>query len=72
METDFLLRDEIPQQCRVWSPCGENGALNINCQTRINSTSGEPIIWGNDSVDLKMKYIIRLEWRKCTKAISGL
>jgi hypothetical protein len=41
LDSDYLLHDEADSTSVVWSPCGANGALNINSQLRLTSTDPE-------------------------------
>ncbi|WEW61518.1 hypothetical protein PRK78_007008 [Emydomyces testavorans] len=64
---DFLLHDQADSASTVWSPCGENGALNINSQVRLASAerAARGVIT-NDSLDASFKQIVHFRWQNCT------
>ncbi|KAN0073205.1 protein of unknown function (DUF4360) domain containing protein [Elaphomyces granulatus] len=69
LSQDYLLHDELLQTSLIWSPCGQEGLLNINSQVRLDK---EPSAKANaagqltvDSVDLKVRVIYGIQWRKC-------
>ncbi|EER29982.1 hypothetical protein D8B26_007256 [Coccidioides posadasii str. Silveira] len=65
---DFLLHDEAENTSTVWSPCGANGALNINSQIRLTSSDRNAQgIMTNDSLDASFKQIVHFRWRECTE-----
>ncbi|KAI1914034.1 hypothetical protein LOZ53_000495 [Ophidiomyces ophidiicola] len=65
---DFLVHDEADSASTVWSPCGANGALNINSQIRLNSADNKARgIMTNDSLDASFKQIVHFRWQECTK-----
>ncbi|EEP78681.1 predicted protein [Uncinocarpus reesii 1704] len=67
-DDDFLLHDEAENSSTVWSPCGTNGALNINSQIRLNSSNRQARgIMTNDSLDASFKQIVHFRWQECTK-----
>lgn len=66
MDRDYLLHDEAPSASTIWSPCGANGALNINTQVRLTSTNKKATgILTNDSLDASFRQIVHVRWREC-------
>jgi len=64
---DYLITDTIPFSSQVQSPCGQEGALNINTQIRLDN-SGNPQGSGQmttDSIDGKVQLKYGLAWKKC-------
>ncbi|KAM5443274.1 hypothetical protein MferCBS31731_001595 [Microsporum ferrugineum] len=67
LDKDYILHDEANQTSTVWSPCGANGALNINSQVRLTATDRNARgILTNDSVDTSFKQIVHVRWQQCT------
>jgi len=64
---DYLLTDTIPFDSVVWSPCGSDGALNINSQIVV-SNSGNKQGQGElttDSIDGKVTFQYGIQWQTC-------
>jgi len=64
---DYLITDTIPFSSQVWAPCGQEGALNINTQIRVDN-SRAPRAQGQlttDSIDGKVELKFGLAWRNC-------
>jgi len=63
---DYLKHDEAGIESRVWSPCGEQGMLNVNSQVRIIpfNTNAENLMTV-DSTDVKFAQLLYFQWRKC-------
>jgi len=64
---DYLITDSIPFSSQVWAPCGQEGALNINTQSRVDN-SRAPNAQGQlttDSIDGKVTLKFGLAWRNC-------
>lgn len=62
----FRRLDAVPDESRVWSPCGANGILNANL--RISLTSGLSNATGLISLaDRSRRYNagLRLDWKRC-------
>ncbi|KAK2760383.1 hypothetical protein FQN54_002453 [Arachnomyces sp. PD_36] len=67
-DDDFLLHDEAASTSTVWSPCGENGALNINSQLRLTTTDPEASgQMANDSLDTSFRQVVHVKWQECTE-----
>ena len=69
LSQDYLLHDQLQQSSLVWSPCGQEGLLNINSQVRLDkeptaktTAAGQLTV---DSVDLKVRIVYQLQWRQC-------
>ncbi|KAL9115906.1 MAG: hypothetical protein Q9227_000274 [Pyrenula ochraceoflavens] len=68
MSQDYLIHDEAQSASLVWSPCGQEGLLNINSQVRLSSTvSGASGVLTTDSVDAKFTQVLYVKWQTCTK-----
>jgi hypothetical protein len=64
---DYLITDTIPFSSQVLSPCGQDGALNINTQIRVDN-SANPSAHGQlttDSIDGKVELKFGLAWKQC-------
>ncbi|EQL32629.1 hypothetical protein BDFG_05174 [Blastomyces dermatitidis ATCC 26199] len=69
MDKDYLLHDETDHTSIVWSPCGANGALNINSQIRLTSGNRNARgVLSTDSIDASVKQIVHVRWQKCKQA----
>ncbi|KAF2010550.1 hypothetical protein BU24DRAFT_427665 [Aaosphaeria arxii CBS 175.79] len=65
---DYLKHDEADSTSIVWSPCGASGALNINSQVRLQSSSSSATgLLTTDSTDLKFAQVVYVQWQKCNK-----
>jgi hypothetical protein len=67
--SDYQIRDLLPLNALVWSPCGAQRALNINSSVRVINNSGNPDARGamtTDSIDGKVTHIYGLQWRRCS------
>jgi hypothetical protein len=67
---DYLKQDKVEQASTVWSPCGAEGALNINSQIRLTSDSSNTKATGlltTDSIDAKFTQVLYLQWATCKK-----
>jgi hypothetical protein len=67
MDKDYLITDTVPFDSTVWSPCGKDGALNINTQVRVDNSgrSGGQGQLTTDSIDGKVSFVFGMSWRKC-------
>ena len=66
MDKDYLLHDEADSTSVVWSPCGENGALNINSQIRLTSTNERARgLLTADSLDASFRQLVHIKWQEC-------
>jgi hypothetical protein len=65
---DYLKTDKVDQASTVWSPCGAEGALNINSQIRLTASDKKSQgLLTTDSLDAKFTQILHLQWQKCEK-----
>lgn len=68
-DQDYLLHDEADSTSIVWSPCGQNGALNINSQVRLTSTNSNATgLLTTDSLDASFRQIVHVRWQPCVRA----
>lgn len=68
MEGNYLKHDEIDAGTTVWSPCGEQGILNVKSETRIVPfTSTGLNLLTVDTVDAKFTQKYFVQWQKCDK-----
>ncbi|KAK2747097.1 hypothetical protein FQN57_002352 [Myotisia sp. PD_48] len=68
LDKDYTLHDETDHTSTVWSPCGANGALNINSQLRLSTTDRKARgMLTNDSLDASFKQVVHVRWQKCEK-----
>ena len=66
MDADYLVHDQAISTSTIWSPCGANGALNINSQVRvIGSSSNLNGLMTTDSVDTKFTQVVYFNWQTC-------
>jgi hypothetical protein len=66
--SDYQIRDSLPLNALVWSPCGAQRALIINSSVRVANNSGNPDARGamsTDSIDGKVTHIYGLQWQRC-------
>jgi hypothetical protein len=67
VDKDYLITDTIPFDSVVWSPCGTDGALNINAQVRLDNSknrNGQGQMT-TDSTDGKVEYKLGFQWQRC-------
>jgi hypothetical protein len=68
---DYTITNKLEDSSLVWSPCGEEGLLNINAQVQVNTQPGASSTAAGqltvDSVDTKVTQIYSVQWRPCTK-----
>ncbi|KAK6521388.1 hypothetical protein TWF506_001608 [Arthrobotrys conoides] len=62
---DYSFTDNVDHTTNVWSPCGQEGLLNINSQVRITGDMNQNGMLTTDSIDGKFKQILALSWRRC-------
>ncbi|OAX82828.1 hypothetical protein ACJ72_02820 [Emergomyces africanus] len=68
MDKDYLLHDETDHATTVWSPCGTNGALNVNSQIRLSSSDRNARgVLTTDSIDASFRQIVHVRWQRCNK-----
>ena len=68
----YTKQDSIETTSTIWSPCGNNGILNIN--NRISLTSKNSSAAGelsNDDATVAFTQQLHVAWRKCTGSSSG-
>jgi hypothetical protein len=67
-DEDYLKTDVFGVESTVWSPCGDEGMLNINSAIQLSPLDSEKrALLTSESTDLKFKQIQYLQWRKCHK-----
>ncbi|KAH8681777.1 hypothetical protein BX600DRAFT_544282 [Xylariales sp. PMI_506] len=65
-DDNYLKTDELGLQSTVWSPCGEEGLLNINSEVRITPlSSDDSALMTVDSTDLSFTQVHYLQWQEC-------
>jgi hypothetical protein len=63
---NYLKTDQFGIESTVWSPCGQEGLLNINSEVRLTPLdSNAAALLTVDSTDLKFTQIHYLQWQKC-------
>jgi Domain of unknown function (DUF4360) len=60
---DYQIRDTLGLEALVWSPCGDQRALNINSSVRLENHSGNPNARGMMSA---VEHMYSLQWRRCS------
>lgn len=73
MEGTYLKHDEVDAGSTVWSPCGEQGMLNIKSEVRIVPMSATGLnLLTVDTIDAKFTQKYYVQWQKCpTKGVPG-
>lgn len=64
---DYQIRDTLGLNAVVWSPCGQQRALNINTQVRVDNArnrAGSGLMT-LDSIDGALRHIYGISWRRC-------
>jgi hypothetical protein len=68
LEGNYLKHDEVDAGSTVWSPCGEQGMLNIKSEVRIVPMTAKGLnLLTVDTVDAK--YYV--QWQKCEGKNGG-
>lgn len=68
MEGSYLKHDEVDAGSTVWSPCGEQGMLNLKSEVRIVPMAATGInLLTVDTVDAKFTQKYYVQWQKCDK-----
>jgi len=64
---NYLKSDMFDQASIVWSPCGGEGALNINEQIRLttNNKNASGFLTFDNGMDLTLLNK-RFQWQRCT------
>ncbi|KAF2736460.1 hypothetical protein EJ04DRAFT_522042 [Polyplosphaeria fusca] len=71
-EGNYLKHDEVDAGSTVFSPCGEQGMLNIKSEVRIVPfTSTTLNLLTVDTVDAKFSQKYYMQWRKCDGKQGG-
>lgn len=67
VDSDYLKHDTAPSTSIVWSPCGQEGMLNVNSQVRLTSSNSSATgLLTTDSIDAKFTQIVYVSWQTCT------
>ncbi|KAM0818212.1 hypothetical protein AB5N19_04021 [Seiridium cardinale] len=65
-DDNYLKTDEFGLESTVWSPCGEEGLLNVNSEVRVTPlNTNNTALLTVDSTDLKFTQIHYLQWQEC-------
>ncbi|KAF2745734.1 hypothetical protein M011DRAFT_478878 [Sporormia fimetaria CBS 119925] len=68
MEGNYLKHDEVDAGSTSWSPCGEQGMLNIKSEVRIVPMAATGLnLLTVDTVDGKFTQKYYTQWQKCDK-----
>ncbi|KAJ4294486.1 hypothetical protein N0V90_008177 [Kalmusia sp. IMI 367209] len=72
MEGNYLKHDEVDAGSTVWSPCGEQGMLNIKSEVRIVPMTAKGLnLLTVDTVDAKFSQKYYVQWQKCDGKTGG-
>ncbi|KAJ4357763.1 uncharacterized protein N0V89_002339 [Didymosphaeria variabile] len=72
MEGNYLKHDEVDAGSTVWSPCGEQGMLNIKSEVRIVPMTAKGLnLLTVDTVDAKFNQKYYVQWQKCDGKTGG-
>ncbi|KAF9738838.1 secreted protein [Paraphaeosphaeria minitans] len=72
MEGNYLKHDEIDAGSTVWSPCGEQGMLNIKSEVRIVPFTAKGLnLLTVDTVDAKFSQKYYVQWQRCEGKSGG-
>ncbi|KAK6203864.1 hypothetical protein LQW54_008671 [Pestalotiopsis sp. IQ-011] len=65
-DDNYLKTDEFGLESTVWSPCGEEGLLNVNSEVRVTPlTTTNTALLTVDSTDLSFETVHYLQWQTC-------
>ncbi|KAH8892400.1 hypothetical protein GQ53DRAFT_822622 [Thozetella sp. PMI_491] len=65
-DDNYIKTDQFGVESTVWSPCGQEGLLNINSEVRLSPPDAtKPALLTVDSTDLKFTQIHYLQWQTC-------
>ncbi|KAH6654183.1 hypothetical protein BKA67DRAFT_271770 [Truncatella angustata] len=65
-DDNYLKTDEFGIESTVWSPCGEEGLLNVNSEVRVTPLNTTNIaLLTVDSTDLNFETVHYLQWQTC-------
>jgi hypothetical protein len=72
LEGNYLKHDEVDAGSTVWSPCGEQGMLNIKSEVRIVPMTAKGLnLLTVDTVDAKFSQKYYVQWQKCEGKNGG-
>lgn len=72
MDGNYLKHDEVDAGSTVWSPCGEQGMLNIKSEVRLVPMSATGLnLLTVDTVDAKFSQKYYMQWQKCNAKKPG-
>jgi len=72
MEGNYLKHDEVDAGSASWSPCGEQGMLNIKSEVRVVPMSATGLnLLTIDTVDAKFTQKYYMQWQKCDAKKGG-
>ncbi|KAI1840045.1 hypothetical protein JX265_013531 [Neoarthrinium moseri] len=67
-DDNYLKTDQFGLQSTVWSPCGEEGLLNVNSEVRVTPlNTNNSALLTVDSTDFKFTQIHYLQWQQCVR-----
>ncbi|KAH6864893.1 hypothetical protein J4E91_006749 [Alternaria rosae] len=68
----YTKQDSVETTATIWSPCGQNGILNINNRISLtNKKSDQAGEMSNDDATVAFTQQLHVAWRKCTPSGSG-
>ncbi|KAI4674477.1 uncharacterized protein J4E88_008212 [Alternaria novae-zelandiae] len=68
----YTKQDSVETTATIWSPCGQNGILNINNRISLtNKKSDQAGEMSNDDATVAFTQQLHVAWRKCTPTGSG-
>jgi hypothetical protein len=63
----YTKQDSVETTATIWSPCGQNGILNINNRIALtNKKSDQAGEMSNDDATVAFTQQLHVAWRKCT------
>ncbi|KAF2456459.1 hypothetical protein BDY21DRAFT_273949, partial [Lineolata rhizophorae] len=66
IDDNYLKHDEVDAGTTVWSPCGEQGMLNIKSEVRLSPFTSEAVnLLTVDTVDTKFTQKYYMQWQPC-------
>ena len=65
IDSDYRVQNSIPLSDRIWSPCGESRALNINTQVRVRTHGEQSAVLTVDTLNARVNHVYGLEFRRC-------
>ncbi|KAI4644414.1 hypothetical protein J4E93_006316 [Alternaria ventricosa] len=68
----YTKQDSVETTATIWSPCGQNGILNINNRISLtNKKADQAGEMSNDDATVAFTQQLHVAWRKCTPTGSG-